>query len=113
MWVHKNGKDPFMPLTQHEPPESLPQGVREQRRAITSLIEELEAIAWYNERAAVSDDPELKSVLEHNRGEETEHAMMLLEWLRRNSAEFDAQMRTYLFTSAPLTKIEDAGDHDD
>lgn len=77
-------------------------------RAIVSLKEELEAVDWYNQRADVTDDQELKSVLEHNRNEEIEHAGMLLEYLRRNMPEFDEELETYLFKTMPITEIEEA-----
>lgn len=99
-----------MALPHHEPRDELPAAVLEQHRAIASLIEELEAVIWYHERAAASKDETVKAVVEHNRDEEIEHAIMLLEWLRRNFPNFDEQMRTYLFTSQPITEIEEAGD---
>jgi ferritin-like protein len=77
-------------------------------RALASLQEELEAVDWYNQRADRAPDAELKDVLLHNRNEEIEHASMLLEWLRRNLPEFDAQLSTYLFKDAPITRIEEA-----
>jgi len=97
-----------MPLEHHEPREQLPPLVLDQHRAIESLIEELEAVMWYHERAAVTADESLKAVLVHNRNEEIEHAMMNLEWLRRNWPEFDENMQTYLMTTAPITEIEEA-----
>jgi hypothetical protein len=45
----------------------------------------------------------------HNRDEEIEHACMALEWLRRNMDGWDEQLRTYLFTSAPVTEVEETG----
>ena len=90
----------------HEPRESLPESVIEQHRAIASLIEELEAANWYNERAAMSKDKQLKAILEHNRNEELEHAAMLLEWLQRNVPAFSKELKQYLFTSADITKLE-------
>ncbi len=102
-----------MPLESHEPRDQLPPHVVDQRRAMASLIEEIEAVAWYNERASVTENAELKSVLEHNRNEEIEHAMMNLEWLRRNFPEFDEYMRTYLFTELPITEVEEAAEEGD
>lgn len=99
-----------MALDYHEPREQLPPLVIEQHRAISSLIEELEAVAWYHQRAACSGDAELKAAMEHNRDEEIEHAMMLLEWLRRNFPGFDEQMKTFLFGSAALTELETGGE---
>lgn len=95
----------------HEPYDLLPAPVREMHRALWSLIEELEAIDWYAERAAVTGDAELRAVLLHNREEEIEHAMMNLEWIRRNDPLFDEKMRTYLFKTAPITEIEQSAEH--
>ncbi len=78
-------------------------------RALASLQEELEATDYYNQRADSEPAAELKAVLIHNRNEEIEHASMLLEWLRRNMPEFDAALKTYLFTKAPITAVEAAG----
>jgi ferritin-like protein len=75
-------------------------------RALTSLTEELEAIDWYQQRADACADPQLKDVFLHNRGEEIEHATMLMEWLRRHDARFGALMKTLLFTEAPITSLE-------
>ena len=73
---------------------------------LVSLMEELEAINYYNQRADVASDDSLKRVMIHNRNEEIEHAVMLFEWLRRNVEEFDKNMREYLFKDAPITEIE-------
>ncbi|MDR0651914.1 MAG: ferritin [Synergistaceae bacterium] len=75
--------------------------------ALTSLMEELEAINFYNQRADVAADESLKRVMLHNRNEEIEHAVMLFEWLRRNVDEFGEDMKTYLFKDAPITEIEE------
>lgn len=90
----------------HEPYESLSPETREMHRAIVSLMEELEAVDWYQQRADVTSDAELKAVIEHNRDEEIEHAMMTLEWIRRRSPKFDANARTYLFSEGPITAVE-------
>jgi hypothetical protein len=74
--------------------------------AIVSLKEELDAVDWYRQRADDSEDEPLKEVLLHNMREEIEHAAMLLEWLRRNNADFARTFETYLFTQGPLTAIE-------
>jgi ferritin-like protein len=94
--------------TYHEPLELISEPTKNLHRAIVSLIEELEAIDWYQQRADACSDPELKSVLLHNKDEEVEHAMMSLEWLRRNSAVFDENIRTYLNQAGPITGIEAA-----
>lgn len=76
-------------------------------RALASMIEELEAVDWYNQRADVAEDEELKKILLHNRNEEIEHASMLLEWVRRRIPEFDEELKTYLFTKKSILEIEE------
>jgi ferritin-like protein len=75
-------------------------------RALHSLIEEIEAVDWYQQRVDVTDDESLKAILEHNRDEEIEHACMALEWLRRNMPGWDEELRTYLFTEKKITELE-------
>ncbi len=77
-------------------------------RTLASLQEELEAVDYYQQRAERSKDEEAKAIFLHNRDEEIEHAAMLLEWLRRRMPEFDEALKTYLFTTAPITAIEEA-----
>ncbi len=91
----------------HEPIEKLSDGALNLHRAIVSLMEELEAVDWYNQRAEGCTDPELTKILEHNRDEEIEHACMALEWLRRRIPAWDENLRTYLFTEAPITEIDE------
>lgn len=86
----------------HEPYELLSDETRDMHRAIISLMEELEAIDWYNQRIDVCNDEELKSVLIHNRDEEKEHAAMMLEWVRRKDPKFDEELKDYLFTDKSL-----------
>ena|SRR2546421_3807067 len=90
----------------HEPYELLSEETKNLHRAIVSLVEELEAVDWYQQRASVCPDAELKAVLLHNRNEEIEHAMMNLEWIRRHEPVFERNMRTYLFAEGPITEIE-------
>ncbi len=95
-----------MPSAWHAPYEILKPETRDMARAIRSLMEELEAIDWYGQRTDVTDDDELRRVLEHNRDEEKEHASMLLEWIRRRDPKFDEALRTYLFTTGDILAIE-------
>jgi len=92
----------------HEPLDQLSENTRNLHRAIVSLMEELEAIDWYGQRAEACSDANLSAVLIHNQNEEIEHAMMVLEWLRRHHEHFDAMMKKYLFTEKPITAIEEA-----
>ncbi len=94
----------------HEPPELLSEKAKDITRAINSIKEELEAVDWYNQRADVTKDVELQKILEHNRNEEMEHAIMILEWLRRNMDGWDNEMKTYFFTNTNITELEDAMD---
>lgn len=87
----------------HEPSNELSDATRDMHRAIVSLMEELEAVDWYNQRADACKDPALKAILEHNRDEEKEHASMVLEWIRRHDPRFSKELKEYLFTEAPIT----------
>jgi len=95
-----------MTTAYHEPTGELTSEVRDLHRAISSLMEELEAVDWYNQRAVVTDDAELEAIVVHNRNEELEHAAMALEWLRRRMPRLDEMLRKYLFTSGPVTRPE-------
>ncbi len=86
----------------HEPIEELSVATRDMHRAITSLMEELEAVDWYNQRADACQDKALKAILEHNRDEEKEHAAMLLEWIRRKDPTFSKELKDYLFTEKAI-----------
>jgi ferritin-like protein len=80
----------------------------DRHRAIVSLMEELEAVDWYDQRVEAASSDELRAILAHNRDEEKEHACMMLEWLRRNDPGFDANLREYLFTEGSITGHEEA-----
>ena len=86
----------------HEPIDELSDATRDMHRAIVSLMEELEAVDWYNQRVDACKDAELKGILEHNRDEEKEHAAMVLEWIRRQDPTFDKELKDYLFTEKSL-----------
>jgi len=92
----------------HESAEDLTPFTRDLHRAILSLMEELEAVDWYQQRVDAAQDAELKAILAHNRDEEKEHAAMVLEWIRRRDATFDEQLRKYLFTTTPITEREES-----
>src|SRR4029453_12627561 len=92
----------------HENEALLAPATKDRHRALASLQEELEAIDWYDQRVDAPEDPDLKAILAHNRDEEREHAMMVLEWLRRNAPGFEEQMRTYLFKEGPILGLEGA-----
>lgn len=87
----------------HEPIEKLSAQTMDMHRAIQSLMEELEAVDWYNQRLDACTDPELKLILAHNRDEEKEHAAMLMEWVRRRDPRMNKEMRDHLFKAGPIT----------
>jgi hypothetical protein len=92
----------------HEPYGALSAEVRSIHRGIVSVIEELEAVDWYRQRAdLLTDDDDLRSILVHNMNEELEHAAMVIEWLRRRMPRLDAVLRQYLFTEGPVVEKEE------
>jgi hypothetical protein len=90
----------------HEPADRLDEATIDHHRAVTSLVEELEAVDWYDQRVKATNDASLAAVLAHNRDEEKEHAAMTLEWLRRRDPVLDRHLRTYLFTTEPIIEVE-------
>ena len=93
----------------HEPAELLDDATIDRHRAVESLVEELQAIDWYDQRVRATKDPGLAAILAHNRDDEKEHAAMALEWVRRQDPALDAQLRLYLFTTGPIVSVEDDG----
>src|SRR2546425_7985348 len=83
--------------TFHESEEHLKPSTRDMHRALVSLMEELEAVDWYQQRMDATENDDLRSILRHNRDEEQEHAAMVLEWIRRHDAGWERQLRDYLF----------------
>jgi ferritin-like protein len=97
----------------HEAAERLGDDGVDLHRALVSIQEELEAVDWYNQRALATSDRSLAEILEHHRDEEKEHAVMLLEWVRRHDPAFDRHLHTYLFTDDAVTEIEHRAEHRD
>ena len=92
----------------HESADLLRAETVDRHRANVSLQEELEAVDWYDQRVDATEDPELASILAHNRDEEKEHAAMTLEWLRRHDPVLDQNLRTYLFSTGAVTEVQGA-----
>ena len=90
----------------HVPYEKLSRHTLHMHYAMTSVMEELQAVDWYRQRADDTEDEKLKAILLHNAGEEIEHASMLLEWIRRNDPRFNKELKEYLFTDGPITELE-------
>jgi ferritin-like protein len=95
----------------HEPIEKLNKTTLEFHRIIVSIIEELEAIDWYQQRIDATEDKDLKAILSHNRDEEKEHAAMSLEWLRRNDSVLDKNLKQYLFTEGSIVEQEEKSEN--
>jgi len=91
----------------HESAKALRPETIDRHRAVSSLMEELEAVDWYDQRIDAATDEELRRILAHNRDEEKEHAAMVLEWLRRKDPKLDEHLRTYLFTQKSVLDVED------
>ncbi len=96
--------------TLHENPEKMGEETVDQHRAIVSLMEELEAIDWYNQRVHATENAELREILAHNRDEEMEHAAMVLEWLRRRIPKLDEHLKTYLDSEGSMLAVEKAAE---
>ena len=97
----------------HEPLDRMTERTLDHHRAVSSIMEEFEAVDWYDQRIDATNDPELAAILAHNRDEEKEHAAMTLEWLRRRDPALDEELRTYLFTEGDILAVEDAAEAGD
>ena len=86
----------------HEAADALTPETVDRHRAIVSLMEELEAVDWYDQRVEAAGDAELRAILAHNRDEEKEHAAMVLEWLQRRDTHFAEQLRKILFSEGSI-----------
>ena len=96
-----------MSMDYNEPANELSKEARDLTRGLRSLIEEVEAVLWYTQRVDLATDEEIKGIMLHNAKEEMEHAMMALEWLRRNQEGWDENIRTYLLKDKPILELED------
>ena len=89
-------------ISLHAPRERLSKDTIHLHHAIVSLMEELEAVDWYRQRADDCEDEQLKAILLHNMREEMEHAAMVLEWIRRNNKDFEGHLKDFLFTDGDI-----------
>lgn len=88
----------------HEPPEELPQKVRTFARMIKSMIEEAEAIDWYEQRLSVEKDKEAKKIMEHAQQEEFIHFSMDLEFLFRKKEKWKIIAQNILFQPGDIVE---------
>ncbi|MDA8219090.1 MAG: hypothetical protein M0Z94_15910 [Dehalococcoidales bacterium] len=99
-----------MPIEYAEPQDKVKPGTKELSRALSSLVEELQAVDWYQQRVDISENEDLRRILSHNRDEEKQHASLLMEWLRRSDPKFAERMQQFLFSKGNLGEIaENAG----
>lgn len=91
----------------HAPRERLSPETIAIHQATVSLMEELEAMDWYRQRADDCDDAELQAILIHNMNDEMEHAAMLVEWLKRNVTNFATELRRFSKTTGPIATSGD------
>jgi len=91
----------------HEPPEELPQPTRTFARMIASLIEEAEAIGWYEQRLAVEQDREASAIMRSAQHEEFKHFGMDLEFLLRRMPQWRETLHGILFKSGDIVKHGD------
>jgi hypothetical protein len=96
----------------HEPPSELPEGVRTFARMIASVIEEAEAINWYEQRIAIEKDSEAKAIMQNAQQEEFKHFGMDLELLLRRKPVWRQILQGILFQLGDIVengeKAEDA-----
>ena len=94
-------------MLRYEVSEDLGEKVKDLSRARQSLVEEIEAIMFYDERADATKDRDLRYVMEHNRDDEKEHATLLLEWIRRHDSAMGKELGEILFSKKKMTDLGD------
>ena len=94
-----------MPTDQyHEPPGELSAEVRTFARICTSLIEEAEAIGWYEQRLSLEKDPEAHAIMENAQQEEFKHFAMNLEFLNRRNDKWRTVLQDVLFKEGDIVE---------
>ena len=94
-----------MPFEQyHEPADELPQETRTFARMIVSLIEEAEAIDWYEQRLALEKDREARAIMENSQQEEYKHFGMDLEFLLRRKPKWRVALQDILFKDGDIVE---------
>src|ERR1700735_362090 len=94
----------------HEPPSELPKKTRTFARMMLSLIEEAQAIDWYEQRMAVETDNQAKAIMANAQEEEFKHFGMDLEFLLRQKPKWRAALKAILFTKGDIVKAGEAGE---
>jgi uncharacterized protein len=91
----------------HEPPEELSAETRTFARMLTSLIEEAEAIGWYEQRLSVEKDRQARAIMKNAQHEEMKHFGMDLEFLLRKKPQWREVLEGILFTTGDIVKLGD------
>ncbi len=96
----------------HEPANELPETVRTFARMMVSLIEEAEAIDWYEQRLALEKDPSARAIMDNAQGEEFKHFGMDLEFLLRRKPKWRAVLKDILFKDGDIVKHGEKGEEE-
>jgi uncharacterized protein len=94
----------------HEPPQELSEKTRTFARMILSLIEEAQAIDWYEQRMSVEKDKQAKAIMKNAQQEEFKHFGMDLEFLLRKKPEWRTILKSVLFTTGDIVKLGKKGE---
>ncbi len=94
----------------HEPANELPQETRTFARIIVSLVEEAQAIDWYEQRLAVEKDPQAHAIMENSQEEEFKHFGMDLEFLLRRKDKWRAALQKILFQQGEIVQLGKRGE---
>jgi hypothetical protein len=94
----------------HEPPSELPKQTRTFARMILSLIEEAQAIDWYEQRMAVETDAAAKAIMANAQQEEFKHFGMDLEFLLRQKPKWRAAAKAILFQDGDIVELGEKGE---
>ena len=96
----------------HEPPGELPEETRTFARMCASLIEESEAIGWYEQRLALERDPQARAIMENAQLEEFKHFGMDLEFLLRRTPKWRTALQAILFTDGDIVESGEQAEHE-
>ena len=94
----------------HEPPGELSEETRTFARMIVSLIEEAEAINWYEQRISIEKDKAAKAIMKNAQHEEFKHFGMDLEFLLRKKEEWRKILKDILFTKGDIVELGEKGE---
>jgi hypothetical protein len=88
----------------HEPASELSAKTRTFARMITSLIEEAEAIGWYEQRLSLEKDRDARAIMRNAQHEEFKHFGMDLEFLLRRTPKWRAVLQDILFQKGDIVE---------